>query len=440
MKISFVVPSRNNLKYLKWSIDSIRKNQGNHEVWICAADDASTDGTREYFKELAKTDKFFKYIVNDTGKRKGHTILYDQIVEELVKTEVAMIWHADMYLCPGALDEIEKLMYSKRYIIDAENLPTDKTYEGFKSAKEHIDSLNIPHTCLSNPNKKQIVSLTRIEPPLHPPGPEKVLKDFGIEPEDFNESDFLYWYNTSYAPEQHLTEGVFAPWAFFVEDFEEIGGHDPLFAPQSKEDSDIWNRFLLNGCTFTQTWHGCVYHMTCRGSRFNPTLTVPGKNSKEWEIQNEISSRNFIRKWGSFVKHTPSLKPIVPHKYDIAFIVTNVTPSILQLLEPWCSKFYILDEPGYGNLPLQYIETEYDKTKYILAYRVEYLTINDIPTNDILVEFDANKFTQQSFDVIQNLSELITNAGETGIFEYDIFKIRINRLKHYENELILVEK
>ena len=30
MKISFIQPSRNNLKYLKWSYDAIRKNQGNH--------------------------------------------------------------------------------------------------------------------------------------------------------------------------------------------------------------------------------------------------------------------------------------------------------------------------------------------------------------------------------------------------------------------------
>ena len=45
MEISFIQPGRNNLKYLKWSYDSIRKNQGNHTVEICVADDASTDGT-----------------------------------------------------------------------------------------------------------------------------------------------------------------------------------------------------------------------------------------------------------------------------------------------------------------------------------------------------------------------------------------------------------
>ena len=48
MKISLIQPGRNNLKYLKWAYDATRKNQGNHEVEICVADDASTDGTWEW--------------------------------------------------------------------------------------------------------------------------------------------------------------------------------------------------------------------------------------------------------------------------------------------------------------------------------------------------------------------------------------------------------
>ena len=39
-------------------------------------------------------------------------------------------------------------------------------------------------------------------------------------------------------------------------------------SPQSKEDSDIFNRFHLKGYKFVQVWKGLVYHMTCRGSRF----------------------------------------------------------------------------------------------------------------------------------------------------------------------------
>ena len=91
----------------------------------------------------------------------------------------------------------------------------------------------------------------RIEPPLHPDGPEKMLMDFGIEPEEFKEEEMLEWFKDvqmNQATKQ--TEGIFAPWFIFKEDFTSIGGHDPLFAPQSKEDTDIFNRFHLNGYKF----------------------------------------------------------------------------------------------------------------------------------------------------------------------------------------------
>ena len=227
MKISLIQPGRNNLKYLKWSYDSIRKNQGNHEVEICVADDFSNDGTWEWCKEMMQHDPNFKAIRNEGPTRLGHTILYDRLVNEVASHDICMIYHADMYLCPNALDSIKELI-----------------------------------------SPKKIVSLTRIEPPLHPPGPEKILQDFGIEPEEFDEPKLLRFLEDSTAERNKTTEGIFAPWAFYKKDFQDIGGHDPLYAPQSKEDTDIFNRFQLNGVKFIQTWEGCVYHMTCRGSRF----------------------------------------------------------------------------------------------------------------------------------------------------------------------------
>ena len=58
--ISFIQPSRNNLKYLKWSYNSIRKHLGyRHE--ICWADDFSNDGTWEWMNETAEKDRNIKY-------------------------------------------------------------------------------------------------------------------------------------------------------------------------------------------------------------------------------------------------------------------------------------------------------------------------------------------------------------------------------------------
>ena len=117
MKISLIQPGRNNLKYLKWSYDSIRKNQGNHEVEICVADDFSDDGTWVWCCEMRRKDPNFKAIRNDGPTRLGHTILYDTLVNEVATNDICMVYHADMYLCPGALGAIEKHMYYEKIFI-----------------------------------------------------------------------------------------------------------------------------------------------------------------------------------------------------------------------------------------------------------------------------------------------------------------------------------
>jgi len=406
--ISFIQPSRNNLKYLKWSYNSIRKNLGYiHE--ICWADDFSNDGTWEWMQEIAKKDPNVKIHRNEGPTRLGHTILYDTLINDYATNDIVMIYHADMYALPGLDKEINK----------------------------HI-------------KKGVVVSGTRIEPPLHPDGPEKILMDYGIEPEEFKEQELLTWLSSS--PElthsklgKETTEGIFAPWAIMKEDFQSIGGHDPLYAPQSKEDSDIFNRFVLAGYKLVQTWEGFVYHMTCRGSRFadgakrNPDGQVFMKNREtdEWLQQNQRSTRNFIRKWGHFVKHDEYLKPIVPPKYNIGLVIENCTEDLLVTLEPWCSTIYV------DIITDTYIRAEQQNTMYDLSKRIYSVDteIKVLQKNDIEVQFDGTKFNDKSFQYIQHLSEILANDElEIGSFELDIFKITINRIKTYEEELIKCER
>jgi hypothetical protein len=224
-------------------------------------------------------------------------------------------------------------------------------------------------------------------------------------------------------------------------DFQEIGGHDPLYAPQSKEDSDIFNRFQLNGVKFIQTWKGCVYHMTCRGSRFNPTLTTPGKNSTEWEAQNIRSTRNFIRKWGHFVKHDEYMKPIISHKYNVAFVMNNGNLQVLEALEPWCDRIYTEETFNVGRLQ-DYIEMEQSNTKFDLNKRVLIKDENDpYAENDIVVEFDAKYLTQGDVNMIYNLSDIVTltckdTEDVQGEYQIGNFKVTIMSINTYENELI----
>ena len=59
---------------------------------------------------------------------------------------------------------------------------------------------------------------------------------------------------------------------------------------------------------------------------------------------------------------------------------------------------------------------------------------------DIYIEFNPTKLTQNSFNVIQKLSEIITDCGQPGEYEIDIFRITINNLNTYEHELIVCNK
>jgi len=399
--ISFIQPSRNNLKYLKWSYESIRKNLDPiHE--ICWADDFSDDGTWEWMNDIASKDKNVKIHRNEGPNRLGHTILYDTLVNDYSTNDIVMIYHADMYACPNMDKAIHK----------------------------HLE----PGT---------VVSATRIEPPLHPDGPEKILKDFGIEPEEFDELKLMEFLDQIYLEyeieEKEPTKGIFAPWAIYKKDFQDINGHDPLYAPQSKEDSDIFNRFVLAGYDLVQTWDGFVYHMTCRGSRFkdgalrNPAgqVFMKGRESSEWLEQNLRSTRNFIRKWGHMVNHDKMMYPIIPPKYDIGFVVQNCNLNLLRELEPWCSNIYV--DCDY----VDYIKDEQKNTAFDLSDRVK--PYDNEKNNDIIVKFNAQMLNANNFQVIVNLSEMFTDSAEVGEMEYDIFHFDINSLETYEKDLIIRE-
>jgi hypothetical protein len=354
--------------------------------------------------EIKDKDPNIKIHRNEGPTRLGHTILYDTLVD-IATNDIVMIYHADMYACPG-MDE---------------------------AMLKHLEP-------------GVVVSATRIEPPLHPDGPEKILMDFGIEPEEFDEQGLWnFLEDDKLHSEDKLTEGIFAPWVIYKDDFLAIGGHDPLYAPQSKEDSDIFNRFVLAGYKLVQTWQGFVYHMTSRGSRFkdgamrNPAgqVFMKGRESDEWLKQNLRSTRNFIRKWGHMVRHDEYMKPVIPPKYDVGFVVENCDTNMLKELEPWCSDIYgdWLGHKGYGVN--KYIEEEQKDTRFDLSKKIHSDRIK--PKNGVVVRFDANKLTPQNFQILVNLSDMLQDSGELGEMEYDIFKFNIKSLKTYEKELIVCE-
>ena len=125
------------------------------------------------------------------------------------------------------------------------------------------------------------------------------------------------------------------------------------------------------------------------------------------------------------------MEPIISPKYNIGFVVNNCYPQILEALEPWCNNIYVNCETE------QYITQEQPNTKFNLKDRIRsYMFSDKDKPNNILIEFDATKLTNENFQLIQQLPEIIQESGEIGEFELDIFKITIKSLETYEHTLI----
>ena len=390
-KITFVLPSRNNLEFLQLAYKSIRNLLNPHEILIL--DDASIDGTSEWIKSLK--DPNLIHYHNPGPERIGIVGMFDKGIE-MARTEIIMAFHADMVASPN------------------------------------LDTNILKHLKLGT-----VVSATRIEPPLHPSGPEKITQDWGNEIEDFNFNSSME--GMSYFERQYkskTTEGIFAPWCMYKSDYLAVGGHDKLFAPQSKEDSDLFNRFVLNGYKIIQSWDALVYHFTSRGSRFNKHAGGgAGKNSDEWLHTTTKNGNEFIRKWGHFVMHDELMKPIIPPKYNIAYVVKNCPGQLVSVLEPWCDRIYV-ENQDIVNI---YIDQEQKNTLFNLSKRVFVESNNDpIDENDIVVEFDATRLTNENFKLLQQLPSIIKESGEIGKFELDIFTIEVNYMEEYTNNLIKI--
>ena len=383
INISFIIPSYNNLKHLKNAYASIKKHAPTAEIILI--DDGSTDGTWEWVQQ----QDCVKY---KSETRVGHTILYDTGIE-LATNEIVGILHADMILGPHYIENMIK----------------------------HL-----------RPGK--VVCSTRVEPPLHPAGMEKIIKDFGMDFDSLNINAFeTYCEQAQVEFKDVTTRGMFAPWIIYKSDFEAIGGHDPLFAPFPYEDSDIFQRWIIAGYELIQSWDAFVYHLTCRGHRWNDKV---GTDDDYFKIVSQKAARNYLRKWGSWIKNDEYQHPILSPKYNIAFLVDNCGLHCLETLEPWADRIYV-DEVFKTGRMWDYVEIEQENTLFDLSKRVLNRKEHDAyAENDIVVEFDASRFNKESFNLIQQLPDIIKESGEVGKFEFDIFIITIARLKERQSELI----
>mgnify|MGYP000636568452 CR=1 FL=1 len=386
-QMTFAIASKNNFRYVKHAVKYIRENCYRQDHIIHIGIDGEDTELENYYK-------------NDNGVIvtkgvSGIAAIYNDIAKKAT-TDFILIYHADMI----AGKDVDLHLYKQW-------------------------------------KKGLIVSATRIEPPLHPGDPAKIVENFGMWPEEdvadgFKKEEFNQFVESNLTNHK-ITKGVFAPWLIHKEDYWAVGGHDETLNSHS-EDRDLFNRFLLNGFDFIQPWNALVYHLTCRGGQFEHATKTEElkKRSDNWNQLARNNTREFLRKWGTSPKYDEYQYPIVSPKYNIGLVVHNCNLSLLELLEPMCDRIYV-DEVFEIGRAWDYVEIESEHTNYDLSKRIAYIG-NQTPSDyeDIIIEFDAKRLTNDNFQFLFHLGDIIKESGDVGIMEWDIFRIEINNLSPLE--------
>jgi len=381
--ISIIIPSHNNLRHLKNAYASIKKHAPSIEVILI--DDASTDKSWDWMQGLRPNDDNL-VVLKISNERLGHTILYDVGINH-AKNDIVGIMHADMIMGPNYVENMIK----------------------------HL-------------KRGTVVAGTRIEPPLHPAGNEKIIQNFGLDFDDLDIPAFEeFCVKQQEINKDETSRGMFAPWIIYKEDFLKMGGHDHIFAPFPYEDSDIFERWILSGYKLIQSRDAFVYHLTCRGHRWTDQV---GKDDDFFKRASQRVAREYLRKWGSWIQNDEFQHPIIKPKYNIGFVVKNCTLQAMAFLEPICSNIYVEDQSVIND----YLKYEQPNTNFNLIERIGLLSSEK--NNDILIEFDFKKLTQEHTSTVQQFPAIIKDSGRIGHLELDEFRLTITSMKTYESDMI----
>jgi hypothetical protein len=223
-------------------------------------------------------------------------------------------------------------------------------------------------------SKNRITTYTRIEPPIFTDTyPGKILLDCGYDLNSFNEEKF----NQFNIEEDLIDGGSQLFFGCYKEEYIKLD--TTTFSPPQMwcSDDDLHLRYKLAGFEHKVS-SAHVYHFVSKTSRAT-------NNYQAIEQQSNI---NFVKKWG----FRSSIYNVV---YKKSIIIYNSNPQLDSSLKFW---------------------------------------FND--GEDIIVEVDRNTFTQEDYDIIRQLNDIIKENGEIGSFELGNLKITINSMDEYQNTLI----
>jgi len=264
--ITFCISTYNNLPYLKIAVDSVRKNSYYKDAPFIIHAENCTDGTNEWLegnKEKYNLEYYIEKNDSPVGIGGGMNFCADK-----AKTEYIMFLHSDFYVTKN---------WDKALMDIHEKYPNEKLW---------VNSHRVEPNMFNNPSSR--------------PGTAIVPVDmFGAYFHDFNSEYFDAWAEdfTRINSDIEIPKGEGVSGLIKKSVWDEMGGNDPLFAPASWEDMDLFLRMLQHGVRFILPASSLVWHFGARGSH-----RLEENNGQSSERQRKAESENarkWLLKWGS---------------------------------------------------------------------------------------------------------------------------------------------
>ena len=265
--ITHCISTYNNLPYLKLAIQSVRT----HSYWkdapfIIHAENCS-DGTDEWLEENADAYDLEYYIdKNNNPKGIGGGMNF---CAEKVKTEFINFLHSDFYV-------------SKNW-----DLELMKVHDKYEDEKLWVNSFRIEPNMFGDTDR---------------PGTHFVPKEaFGAYHEDFNPKLMLdYAKQIADKNDFEIPKGEGVSGLVRKSWWNAIGGNDPLFAPTSWDDYDLFWRMLKEGGKFLMPTKSIVWHFGARGShRLEENNNQTSDRQRKAE---QVNAQKFFNKWKGLPK------------------------------------------------------------------------------------------------------------------------------------------
>ena len=234
MQFSIIIPTWNNLPFLKICIDSIRKNSRyDHQIIIHVND--GSDGTLEWVRQQGLD---YTHTDDNVG-----VCLAVNMMRRKVKTDYIFYLNDDMYVLPG---------WDEAMAREIENLPDDMFY----------------------------LSGTMIQP--HWPLDVSINADYGTTPETFREDALLAEYMTY---EKADWQGATWPPSLVHRDvWDLVGGYSVELTPGMYSDPDFTAKLWLAGVRYMKGLGACrVYHFETKSTG---------------RVRKNDGSTQFLMKWG----------------------------------------------------------------------------------------------------------------------------------------------